>query len=462
MSLIRELDAGEAMPATQTKGARAETLKYRAGLKGEEDAVVTSALSADEWQSIISAITVTAGDERANNTRPQKNSIQGKAHSDDAGKDGSKKEPSSKLDRWASRTGQGTSGGGMEEVHNLSSHMADAARGVDKDAAQSIAIESLSRQEVSSCVGGGGGDQSRTTTVEINRNPGAPDEVVGIGLTFGRLPGKWDGPCEISGFVPGGNAGASGKLRPGDLIHEVMGTNIYKLSDAEVRRLIMGVPGTKLTLKVSNEKEPETSLIPPWFRTWTVEINRNSGTTGQVVGIGLTFGRRQGQYNGPCKVLGFVPGGNVGASGKLKPGDLIHEVAGTNIYKLSDAEIRLLVLGVPGTQFTLKVSSENEAPAAPTIGLKWEEIPNDRLWMCTQITHAALAAALERKLEFSNHVIQLCTHASKYERGGRRGGGGERDTDRTETDRQTDRQTYTACIYIYMQGSTNKWSHIPI
>ena len=409
MSLIRELDAGEAIPATppptQTKG-RAETLTCNAGVKREENAGATRAFSAEEWQSVA------ATEEGANSMRPQKNAIEAKAHSDDASKDCSKKEPSSKLERWALRTGQGMSGGGGGEkgggellVHSMSSHMADAAaRGVDKDGGQSITMESLSRQDASSCVGGGG-DQSRTRTVEINRNPGTPEEVVGIGFTFGRLPGKWDGPCEISGFVPGGNAGASGKLRPGDLIHEVAGTNIYKLSDAEVRRLIMGAPGTKLTLKLSNEKEPETPKIPSWLRTRTVEINRNPGAKGEVVGIGITFGRRQGQYDGPCNILGFLPGGTAGASGKLKTGDLIHEVAGTNIYKLSDAEIRLLVLGMPGMKLALKVSSENDAPAAPTIGLKWEEIPIDRLWMCTQITHVALTAALERKLEFSDQVI---------------------------------------------------------
>jgi hypothetical protein len=346
------------MPATQTKGARAETLKCSAGVKGKEDAGATSALSAEEWQW---------RKERANGMRPPKNAIEAKAHSDDASKDYSKKEPSSKLERWALRTGQDMSGGGGGEkgggelsVHNLSSHMADAAaRGVDKDAAQSIAMESLSRQDASSCVGGGGGGQSRTRTVEIYRNPGAPDEVVGIGLTFGRMPGKWDGPCEIFGFVSGGNAGASGKLRPGDLIHEVTGTNIYKVSDTEVRRLIMGAPGTKLTLKVSNE---------------------------------------------------------------------------------------------------------NDAPAAPTIGLKWEEIPIDRLWMCTRITHAALAAALERQLEFSNQVIQPCTHASQYthtrahakthtrkltpthpqrekeREGGAGAGGGGRERE-IKTEQQTDRQT---------------------
>ena len=210
-SLIRELDAGEAMPATQIKGARAETLKCSAGVKGKADAGATSALSAEEWQW---------REEGANGMRPQKNAIEAKAHSDDASKDCSKKHPSSKLERWALRTGQGMSGGeggGELSVHNLSSHMADAAaRGVDKDAAQSIAIESLSLQDASSCVGGGGGGQSRTRTVEINRNQGAPNEIVR--LAFGRLPEKWDGPCEITGFVPWENARVSGKLRPGELM----------------------------------------------------------------------------------------------------------------------------------------------------------------------------------------------------------------------------------------------------
>ena len=94
--------------------------------------------------------------------------------------------------------------------------MADAAQGVDKDAAQSIAMKSLSLQDVNSCFGGGGGDQSRTRTVEINRNQGAPNEIVR--LAFGRLPEKWDGPCEITGFVPWENARVSGKLRPGELM----------------------------------------------------------------------------------------------------------------------------------------------------------------------------------------------------------------------------------------------------
>ena len=63
---------------------------------------------------------------------------------------------------------------------------------------------------------------------------------------------------------------------------------------------------------------------------------------------------------------------------------------------------------------TLEVSNQSDdtedVTGSVTIGLEWEEVAFERLWMCTQIKSAKLASALERRF-FLDYMYMYILYA---------------------------------------------------
>jgi len=80
---------------------------------------------------------------------------------------------------------------------------------------------------------------------------------VGIGISFGVTR---SGEIFITGLSPKGSAKASGKVREGDQLLAVDGVEIKGYQVKEIVQLILGKPGTKVSLQIIQAVEIPASL----------------------------------------------------------------------------------------------------------------------------------------------------------------------------------------------------------
>eukprot|EP00960_Hanusia_phi_P004718 137147-Hanusia_phi.AAC.1 len=83
--------------------------------------------------------------------------------------------------------------------------------------------------------------------VQILRNPSVQGQS-GIGIQFTKMQ---SGPFYVTGVTPGSNAEKSGIIQAGHLIHEINGQNVYSLWANDLTTMILGQPGTPVTLSIS-------------------------------------------------------------------------------------------------------------------------------------------------------------------------------------------------------------------
>jgi len=84
---------------------------------------------------------------------------------------------------------------------------------------------------------------SNSSTIVITRN-----ESGKLGLGFQRKDGRSSGPCNVHALAPDGPAEKSGKIKVGDMLYSVNGTNVHNLSIAEIMKLMSGDPETDISL----------------------------------------------------------------------------------------------------------------------------------------------------------------------------------------------------------------------
>ena len=69
------------------------------------------------------------------------------------------------------------------------------------------------------------------------------------------------GPYFIVNMVLGGSALASGLVEINDILHAVNGHSVYESSIEEVRALIVGTPGSSVTLRISRPSAEDESEV---------------------------------------------------------------------------------------------------------------------------------------------------------------------------------------------------------
>ena len=95
-------------------------------------------------------------------------------------------------------------------------------------------------------------------------------------------------------MVPGGAAALSGEIKVGCQLHAVDGRSVSESSTADTTRMILGAPGSPVTLLISD---------PPMMRA--VSLLRNTDATGTRAdtGVGLMFAK-PANTSGPFAITG--------------------------------------------------------------------------------------------------------------------------------------------------------------
>mmetsp|Transcript_24018 Transcript_24018/g.55753 ORF Transcript_24018/g.55753 Transcript_24018/m.55753 type:complete len:338 (+) Transcript_24018:41-1054(+) len=76
---------------------------------------------------------------------------------------------------------------------------------------------------------------------------------VGIGLALCQIRGP-QGPVIVQSVLPDSPAFYSGRIRRGDTIEQIFGNSVVGLSLSEVHKMVLGPPGTQLTLGVRDRQ----------------------------------------------------------------------------------------------------------------------------------------------------------------------------------------------------------------
>ena len=173
----------------------------------------------------------------------------------------------------------------------------------------------------------------------------------GVGIQFEKAN---PGPFRIKSLTQGGSAALSGKIKAEDLLHGVNDNSVYELDPMQTTQLILGPPGSEVTLMIA---PAEGSL-----KAEPVVLNRASpsGAPAQA-GIGISF-EKPGK--GPYTIKALTPGGPAQASGLIKEGELLHGVGDKPVYELTPAETTALIVGAAGSDVKLWISGADYKPPA--------------------------------------------------------------------------------------------------
>lgn len=75
-------------------------------------------------------------------------------------------------------------------------------------------------------------------------------QLAGIGIVFKGTP---DGGLEVHSFLPGGPAERAKKISVGDRLVSIEGTSIDLMSDVELAKKLLGMPGSTVSLGLKNQ-----------------------------------------------------------------------------------------------------------------------------------------------------------------------------------------------------------------
>ncbi|NXX89602.1 INADL protein, partial [Centropus bengalensis] len=178
----------------------------------------------------------------------------------------------------------------------------------------------------------------------------------GSGLGFGIVGGKWSGVV-VRTIVPGGLADRDGRLRTGDHILQIGGTNVQGMTSEQVAQVLRNC-GNSVRMIVARDPKCEIVETPPapvsWpistlpafqngndntnpFETYDVELVKKNG---QSLGITIVG------YAGTCDiepsgifVKNIIPGSAADHNGQIHVHDKIVAVDGVNIQDYSNQEV---------------------------------------------------------------------------------------------------------------------------
>ena len=198
----------------------------------------------------------------------------------------------------------------------------------------------------------------------------------GVGLGISRA--ERSGPFVVRQLVPGSAVEQSKRMQMGDQLHEVSGVSVHDQSLDQVKALILGQPGTVLSLKYYSPTPEERAEImarengeaarmsagaqrpaqqaaqaqeapsperkvPPRRRSWIMGPHR--------AGIGLTLTEPE------LRVVDVVAGGAAHAiAGFAEVGDVLVSVDGVNVAGMSLVELGKLIVGDEGTAVAITLA----------------------------------------------------------------------------------------------------------
>ncbi|NWI21569.1 INADL protein, partial [Crypturellus soui] len=178
----------------------------------------------------------------------------------------------------------------------------------------------------------------------------------GSGLGFGIVGGKSSGVV-VRTIVPGGLADRDGRLRTGDHILQIGGTNVQGMTSEQVAQVLRNC-GNSVRMVVARDPKGEITETPPaplsWpvsalpsfpngndnndlFETYDVELIKKNG---QSLGITIVG------YAGMCDtepsgifVKNIIPGSAADHNGQIQVHDKIIAVDGVNIQDYTNQEV---------------------------------------------------------------------------------------------------------------------------
>ncbi|XP_034978613.2 inaD-like protein isoform X1 [Zootoca vivipara] len=206
--------------------------------------------------------------------------------------------------------------------------------------------------------------QTSTSLSDVNSlemiNWGHVEEVElvndGSGLGFGIVGGKSSGVV-VRTVVPGGLADKDGRLRTGDHILEIGGTNVQGMSSEQVAQVLRNC-GNRVKMVVARDPTCEVTVTPPTPVAQPVGMlspfhDRRFGTENEIHEVQLT--KKDGQslgitivgYSGVSDtaessgifVKNVIPDSAAEHSGQIKVHDRIIAVDGINIQNYTNQEV---------------------------------------------------------------------------------------------------------------------------
>ncbi|KFZ63627.1 InaD-like, partial [Antrostomus carolinensis] len=178
----------------------------------------------------------------------------------------------------------------------------------------------------------------------------------GSGLGFGIVGGKSSGVV-VRTIVPGGLADRDGRLRTGDYILQIGGTNVQGMTSEQVAQVLRNC-GNSVRMIVARDPKCEITETPPAPVSWPVSTlpsfpNGNDNTNlfetydvelikknGQSLGITIVG------YAGTCDVelsgifvKNIIPGSAADHNGQIHVHDKIVAVDGVNIQDYTNQEV---------------------------------------------------------------------------------------------------------------------------
>ncbi|XP_066480692.1 inaD-like protein [Tiliqua scincoides] len=178
----------------------------------------------------------------------------------------------------------------------------------------------------------------------------------GSGLGFGIVGGKSIGVV-VRTIVPGGLADKDGRLRTGDHILEIGGTNVQGMSTEQVAQVLRNC-GNHVRMVVARDPRCEITVTPPTPVAQPVSMlspfqDRTFGTENEICevqlvkkdgqSLGITIvgysGVSDGVESSGIFVKNVIPGSAAEQSGQIKVDDKIIAVDGINIQNYTNQEV---------------------------------------------------------------------------------------------------------------------------
>uniref|UniRef100_A0A663FKF6 PATJ crumbs cell polarity complex component n=1 Tax=Aquila chrysaetos chrysaetos TaxID=223781 RepID=A0A663FKF6_AQUCH len=204
----------------------------------------------------------------------------------------------------------------------------------------------------------------------------------GSGLGFGIVGGKSSGVV-VRTIVPGGLADRDGRLRTGDHILQIGGTNVQGMTSEQVAQVLRNC-GNSVRMIVARDPKYEImetppapvswpvtlpSIIFPFFPTYDVELIKKNGQSLGITIVGYA-GTSDVEPSG-IFVKNIIPGSAADHNGQIHVHDKIVAVDGVNIQDYTNQEV---VEALRNTGQTVRLTLLRRKPSS-TIS---SERPSDR------------------------------------------------------------------------------------
>nr|XP_009686867.1 PREDICTED: inaD-like protein [Struthio camelus australis] len=239
----------------------------------------------------------------------------------------------------------------------------------------------------------------------------------GSGLGFGIVGGRSSGVV-VRTIVPGGLADRDGRLRTGDHILQIGGTNVQGMTSEQVAQVLRNC-GNSVRMMVARDPKCEISETPPTPVSWPVSTlpffqNGNDNTdlfetydvelikkNGQSLGITIVG------YTGLCDtepsgifVKNIIPGSAADHNGQIQVHDKIVAVDGVNIQDYTNQEV---VEALRSTGQTVRLTLLRRKLSSATLS---SERPLDRVQPTVPALVSPGAMGIEASVDSKNEENQ--------------------------------------------------------